>query len=68
VPTPETLAVLKLVEGFAPEPGELVVVGADCVEPPPQAARSATTPNMPPATKIFGAACIEIPPTSRYWR
>jgi hypothetical protein len=59
------LAVLKLVDGFAPEPGELVVVGADVVEPPPQLARKAATPSMPPTTKTFGDARIGIPPSNR---
>jgi hypothetical protein len=60
------LAVLKLVDGFAPEPGELVV-GAEVVDPPPQPARRATTPSMPPTTKTFGDARIGIPPSNRCW-
>jgi hypothetical protein len=54
VPTPETLAVLKLVDGFAAEPDELVVAVVDGVwEPPPQPAIRAATPSMPPTTKPF---------------
>jgi hypothetical protein len=67
VPTPETLAVLKLVDGFAAEPDELVVVVDGVWEPPPQPAMRAATPSMPPTTKPFlGDTRIGIPPSVRY--
>jgi len=63
------LAVLKLVDGFAAEPGELVVVVVGFWEPPPQPARRAASPSMPPTTKPFiGDARIGIPPSRRYGR
>ena len=61
LPTPETLAMLNLVAGFAEEPGELVdVVGL--LDPPPQPLRIAATATALPQTKtLFGNPSIEYP-------
>jgi hypothetical protein len=65
------MAVLKLVDGFAEEPAELVDVDVDVDvfwEPPPQPARRAATPRMPPTTNaLFGDMRIGIPPSIRCW-
>jgi len=65
VPTPETLAVLKLVDGFAEEPDELVVV-VGLEEPPPQPASRTANPRMPAASHaLLGITRIGITP--RNW-
>jgi hypothetical protein len=54
------LAVLKLVDGVAEEPDELVVV-VGLEEPPPQPAKRAANPRMPAAGQaFFGTARLRI--------
>src|SRR5205807_947803 len=45
LPTPETLATLKLVDGFCEPPDEFVVVVGGAAEPPPPQAASVTAKN-----------------------